>query len=62
MLIFTTKGDIEESLLVRSEEITENDNELTKVVIHTLEGEVVKREVTIELKQPISAGADISSF
>jgi hypothetical protein len=50
-LIFTTKGDIEESLLDKTEGGSENDMEIIKWQEWRLDGEIVKREVQMHLKQ-----------
>lgn len=51
-LIFTTHGDLEESLLVKTEGSDENENEISNWTEHHLDGELVKRDVHLTLKQP----------
>lgn len=50
-LIFTTKGDIEESLLTKTVGGYENDNEIVAWQEWTLDDEIVKRDVQMHLKQ-----------
>lgn len=50
-LIFTTKGDIEESLLEKTVGNSENDNEIVSWQEWSLNGEIVKREVQMHLKK-----------
>jgi hypothetical protein len=52
-LIFTTKGEIEESLLVKTEGGYENETEIQKWQEWHLDGELVKRDVQLHLKQGI---------
>jgi hypothetical protein len=59
-LISTTKGDIDESLLVYTEGGYENDNEIQKFQQWELDGEVVKRDVQLHLKQGL-AGIPIAA-
>ena len=61
--IFTTKGDMEESLLEKKEGFVDNDNEYTTWVEYWHEGELVHRSVHVTLKQmPVFAGAEAASF
>jgi len=53
-LIFTTKGDIEESTLIKTEGGSENENEIINWQEWTLDGEIVKREVQMHLKQGLN--------
>lgn len=50
-LIFTTKGDMEESLLIKTTGNSENEFEIVNWQEWTFEGEIVKREVQMHLKQ-----------
>jgi hypothetical protein len=59
-LIFTTKGEIEESTLVKTEGGYENDAEIQKWQEWHLDGELVKREVQLHLKQGL-AGIPIAA-
>jgi len=60
-LIFTTKGDIEESLLTKTEGNSENETEIVLWQEWVLDGEIVKREVQMHLKQGIQ-GFPVASF
>ena len=53
MLIFTTKGEIEESLLTKEETI----NGTQIITKYFLDGELVKQDVSISLEQ-ITSGTD----
>ena len=53
MIVTTTKGDMDESLLVRKDGDMENDNEKTSWVEYYLDDELVHRSVHVELKQPL---------
>ena len=60
-LIFTTKGDMEESLLVKTEGSDENENEIVSWQEWHLGDELVKRDVQMHLKQGIFAVPEIQS-
>ena len=61
--VFTTKGDMDESLLEKKEGFVENDNEYTTWIEYWLDGELVHRSVHVRLKQmPVFAGAEAASF
>lgn len=51
-LIFTTKGDLEESLLIMTEGSDETDTETANWIEYHLDGELVKRDVHLILKHP----------
>jgi hypothetical protein len=51
MLITTTKGDMEESLLNKRTGVVDNSNEMTKWVEYWLNGELVHRSVHVTLKK-----------
>lgn len=51
--IFTTLGMVEESTLVKTEGFTENENETTQWQEWRKDGEIVKREVQMQLKQGV---------
>lgn len=53
--IFTTKGNIEESTLVKTEGGHENETEIVSWQEWKLDGEIVKREVQMHLKQGLEA-------
>ena len=51
-LIFTTKGDLEESLLIKTEGLDDSDTEISNWTEYHLDGELVKRDVHLILKHP----------
>ena len=55
MLITTTKGDMEESLLEKRAGAIDNDNEYTQWVEYWHEGELVHRSVHVTLKKNVMA-------
>jgi hypothetical protein len=62
-MIFTTKGDMDESLLEKKTGFVDNDNEYTVWVEYWHEGELVHRSVHVQLKKsPTFAGAETASF
>ena len=61
--VFTTKGDMDESLLEKREGSVDNDNEYTTWVEYWHEGELVHRSVHVTLKKmPVFAGEEATSF
>lgn len=60
-LIFTTKGDMEESLLTKTTGNSENEVEIVSWQQWEFEGEIVKREVQMHLKQGLQ-GVPVASF
>ena len=62
-MVFTTKGDMDESLLEKKEGVVDNDHEYTTWVEYWHEGELVHRSVHVTLKQvSVFAGAEAASF
>ncbi len=59
MIVTTTKGDMDESLLEKREGSLDNDNETTTWVEYWLDGELVHRSAHVALKHapPIVAEA-----
>ena len=55
MIVTTTKGDMDESLLEKREGSSENDNEIIKWVEYWLDGELVHRSAHVELKRNVFA-------
>jgi hypothetical protein len=55
MIVTTTKGDMDDSLLVKQEGAMENDNELTSWTEYWLDGELVHRSVHVLLKKNVTA-------
>lgn len=62
MIVTTTKGDMDESLLEKREGSINNDVESTTWVEYWLEGELVHRSAHVTLKQPISLTAEAAQF
>jgi hypothetical protein len=62
-IITTTKGDMDDSLLVKREGTVDNDNELTTWVEYWLDEELVHRSAHVTLKKPpVFAGGEAASF
>jgi hypothetical protein len=55
MMINTTKGEMDESLLLKSEGSMENDNEIISWVEYRLDDELVHRSVHVVLKRNVLA-------
>jgi hypothetical protein len=62
MLISTTKGPMDEVLLVKSEGVVDNDNERTTWVEYRLGGEIVHRSAHVTLKKNVSMEPQIAGF
>ena len=63
MIVTTTKGEMDDSLLEKREGVVNNDNELTEWVEYWLEGELVHRSAHVQLKKiPVFAGAEAASL
>lgn len=63
MIVTTTKGDMDDSLLVKQEGSLDNDNEYTTWVEYYLGDELVHRSAHVTLKKmPTFAGAEAASF
>jgi len=63
LIVTTTKGDMDDSLLVKQEGSVDNENELTVWTEYWLDGELVHRSAHVTLKQmPVFAGGDTASF
>ena len=63
MIVTTTKGEMDDSLLEKREGTVDNDNELTTWVEYWLAGELVHRAVHVQLKKmPVFAGAEAASL
>ncbi len=60
--VFTTKGDMEESLLEKREGAIDNDNEFTTWVEYWYEGELVHRSAHVRLKQAPPLFAEAASL
>jgi len=63
MIITTTKGDMDESLLEKKEGSIDNDNEYTTWVEYWLDGELVHRSAHVTLKKmPSFVGVEAASL
>ena len=63
MLITTTKGEMDDSLLEKKEGFVDNDEEYTTWVEYWLDGEIVHRSVHVQLKKmPTFVGAELETF
>jgi hypothetical protein len=62
MIVTTTKGDVDDSLLEKREGSIDNDLENTTWVEYWLENELVHRSAHVTLKQPISLTAETAQF
>ena len=63
MIVTTTKGDMDTSLLEHRSGEVENDNEFTTWTEYWLDGELVHRSVHVTLKQiPSFAGGETASL
>jgi len=63
MLVTTTKGNMDDSLLEKKEGFVDNDNEYTSWVEYWLDGELVHRSAHVTLKKmPAFAGGETASF
>lgn len=62
MLVNTTKGEMDASLLEKREGTIDNDNETTNWVEYWLEGELVHRSVHMTLKRNVTGEAVAQSL
>ena len=62
MIVMTTKGDMDDSLLEMREGSVDNDNETTTWVEYWLEGELVHRSAHVALKKSMLAGLEAASL
>jgi hypothetical protein len=61
-LVTTTKGEMDDSLLVKQEGRVDNDNETTSWVEYWLDGELVHRSAHVQLKKTVTLTSSIASF
>jgi len=54
LIVTTTKGDMDDSLLEKKEGVVDNDDEYTTWVEYWLEGELVHRSAHVTLKKPLT--------
>jgi hypothetical protein len=62
MIVTTTKGEMDDSLLEKREGSVDNDNEYTEWVEYWLDGELVHRSAHVRLKKPVLTITDIGGF
>ena len=62
MLVTTTKGEMDDSLLEKREGTVDNDNELTTWVEYWLDGELVHRSAHVQLKKTVTLTSSVASF
>ena len=62
MIVTTTKGDMDDSLLEKREGSLDNDNESTTWVEYWLDGELVHRSVHVQLKKSVVLSGSTASF
>ena len=62
MIVTTTKGDMDDSLLEKKEGFVDNDNEYTTWLEYWLDGELVHRSVHVQLKKSVGLTVEAASF
>lgn len=62
MIVTTTKGEMDDSLLEKREGSIDNDTESTTWVEYWLEGELVHRSAHVRLKKPVATLTEIGGF
>jgi hypothetical protein len=62
MLVTTTKGEMDDSLLEKREGSVDNENELTTWVEYWFEGELVHRSAHVTLKKMPSMGGEAAAI
>jgi len=62
MIVTTTKGDMDNSLLEMREGSLDDDNETTTWVEYWLEGELVHRSVHVQLKRAVVSFGETAEF
>jgi hypothetical protein len=63
LIVNTTKGEMDDSLLEHRSGEIDNENELTTWVEYWLDGELVHRSAHVTLKKmPVFAGGEAASF
>jgi hypothetical protein len=62
MIVTTTKGDMDDSLLEMREGSVDNDNETTTWVEYWMDEELVHRSAHVRLKKSVSLSAEAASF
>ena len=62
MIVTTTKGDMDDSLLEKREGSLDNDNETATWVEYWLDGELVHRSAHVQLKTSVVLSGSTASF
>ena len=62
MIVTTTKGEMDDSLLEKREGIVDNDNENTNWVEYWLDGELVHRSAHVRIKKPLVTTSEVGGF
>jgi hypothetical protein len=62
MLVTTTKGEMDDSLLEKREGSVDNENELTTWVEYWFEGELVHRSAHVTLKKMPPMGGEAAAI
>jgi hypothetical protein len=62
MLVTTTKGEMDDSLLEKREGTVDNENELTTWVEYWFEGELVHRSAHVTLKKMPPIGGEAAAI
>jgi hypothetical protein len=62
VIVTTTKGDMDDSLLEKREGSVDNDIEMTTWVEYWLDGEMVHRSAHVTLKKPVNFGGETAVF
>ena len=62
MIVTTTKGEMDDSLLEHRSGEFEDDNEYTTWTEYWLDGELVHRSAHVTLKRSLPIGGEISNF
>jgi hypothetical protein len=55
LIVTTTKGDMDDSLLIKKEGMVDDDNETTKWIEYWLDNELIHRSVHVHLKTNVMA-------
>ena len=62
MIVTTTKGEMDDSLLEKREGSVNNDNEYSEWVEYWLDGELVHRSAHVRLKKPVTIISEAGGF
>jgi len=62
MIVTTTKGEMDDSLLEKREGVVDNDNENTNWIEYWLDGELVHRSAHVRMKKPIVSISKVGGF